>query len=199
MLAKSRGTRSHRLILAGLLLLSAAMLASISTTNNGGYPGVGVVSAAGGGGNDLAAGNVKTRCNAQVTLSHSDPDVLSIYMDLNLLLCVDHTPAEPSPPGVFGKVRGNGSYTVGDSESTGGRLVVTSGHYTTTASDPSRVIVVEAKSGVLRGHTYNLSLSNIDGCAISGRWSLEGTGSLHGLSGTTNCTDAGCGVGEETE
>ena len=129
----------------------------------------------------------RTRCEAHVTLSA--PGQLNINMSLNLLLC-----GKVDEPGVFNRVKGNGFYTIGDSESTGGRLVVTGGRYTNVDTDPSREIVVSAKSGPLKGSNYELRLITIDGCAISGRWALEGSSILNGLTGRTNCTDTACGV-----
>ena len=143
---------------------------------------------------DLALRAGKTLCDAQVTLVKEGD--LDRHLSLNLLLCVDRTLAQPSPPEVFDEVRGTGFYSIGASESTGGRLVVTGGSYSTLAEDPERIIVVSAKSGDLRGETYILTFNTITGCAISGRWAFaESPDVLMALkNGITNCTDPACQV-----
>ena len=134
-----------------------------------------------------------TRCSADVTLTDPNPEILDIHMSLNnLVLCGKG--GEGGEVGVFDNVKGNGFYSIGDSGSTGGRLVVTGGRYTTADTDPERVIVVSVKSGPLRGNVYRLLLTTVSGCYIAGRHTLEGSGVLNSLTGRTNCTDASCSV-----
>ena len=179
MIATLRGNKTRLLVLVSLLVFVGAMLVWSSTTGSGtGFPGAGVAlahyaidgsyGADSHGNDDIAARVRKIRCDVQVKLSAVDQ--LDIQMSLNLLLCPDRTLIEPSPTAVYDQVRGNGFYTIGDSESTGGRLVITGGRYTNAGSDPSRIIVVETKSGVLKGRIYNLHFSHITGCEINGRW-----------------------------
>ena len=133
----------------------------------------------------------KPLCNADVTLAHSDPDILDIHLSLNLVLICGNG----AEPGVFDNVKGNGFYTLGDSGSTGGRLRVMSGRYTKLASDPSRVIVVQAVSGPIQGDVYNLDFVQIDGCEINGRYSPQGSpDDKQSLTGRTNCNDPSCTV-----
>ena len=113
-------------------------------------------------------------CDVQVTLT--DAGSLDIHMSLRLVLC-----GKVEEPDVSDTVRGNGLYTIGNSESTGGRLMVTGGRYTNAADDPDRIIVVSAESGPLRGRVYRLKLTTINGCEISGRAELDGKEILTGI------------------
>ena len=113
-------------------------------------------------GTATAAEASRAPCEAHVTLSA--PGQLDIHMSLDLVLC-----GKRDDPDVSDRVKGYVFYSIGDSESTGGRLVVVGGRYTNYPSDPERIIVVSAKSGPLKGITYELRLSTINGCTISGR------------------------------
>lgn len=138
----------------------------------------------------LSRAGGKPLCDVDVTLTHDDPEAVDIHMSLNLVLIC----GKGGEPDVVDTVKGNGFYTLGDSETNGGRLRVVSGRYTDSPSDPNRVIVVQAVNGGLKGTVYNLYLSTINGCAISGRFEVKGSGELSGLTGRTNCIDAACGV-----
>ena len=168
--AKNTMKRTFPAIAIGTMLAIALLLTGTATADAFSNDGVG-----------------GTRCEAHVTLSASDqPD---INMSLNLVFC-----GKVDEPGVFDRVKGNGFYTIGDSESTGGRLVVTGGHYTNVDTDDSKEIVVSVKSGPLKGSNYELRLTTINGCTISGRWALEGSSTLNSLTGRTNCTNSACVV-----